>query len=817
MPIEVHCDECGSSFRVADEVAGRRGRCPRCKATILVPGSAAKVEKVAASAVEDDETGTYELAGAVNKARVRRTVTAPEPLQSAKESLKTQKTRTPHEILAAFRGEIPPIRSTWTYRLWILIVAVVMVILPMIYVGLAVAAALAVLWHATHNLVIFQNVRNARAALFLYAAPLVAGSFLVAFMFKPLFASPAKRTKRRELDPSKEPLLFAFVDGICQSVRAPVPTCIYVDCAVNASAALASGALSPRKRLELTIGLPLVAGLTLPQFAGVLAHEFGHFSQGAGMRLNTLIRSINVWFARVVYERDSWDETLDAWIEEGGYMFVIAVMTKLMVWLTRRILWVLMYVGAIVSSFLSRQQEFDADRYEARMVGAETFAATSLRLRELGLANQGAQADLGRCWQERRLPDDYPRLIVANIPQIPPPMLAMVREAALNSKTGLFDSHPCDKDRIAKAKRDNAAGIFHLQGPATDLFREFDSLSRATTYQHYRSVLGNAISKEQLVPVSDLIDTQAEAHQGSEAFDRLFLDAFSLVQPLPLNGELPRPPADPKAAKTGLIDARRTLAAAAEDNLAALGRWNEMTTKASTAAAALAMWRANGRPRPGDFDSHGRDRAEAEATIARCDASIQALHSSLEPFSNAAARRIELGLSLLELPAVQERIPDGAAIRDDARRAYPCASLLAKAVQEIPPAQRSASALARLLQKFHSGNNEKNEPLINAILRAGQTLNDDLTRFRSRLPIGIDYPFEHAREGMTIGKFILERVPDSKEIGELMDAISGASDRLFDLQKRCLGMLAVAVLEVEKALKLPPLERPEAEANAVGR
>lgn len=52
----------------------------------------------------------------------------------------------------------------------------------------------------------------------------------------------------------------------------------------------------------LTIGLPLVAGLSLQQLAGVLAHEFGHFSQGAGMRLTYIVRSINAWFLRVVYE-----------------------------------------------------------------------------------------------------------------------------------------------------------------------------------------------------------------------------------------------------------------------------------------------------------------------------------------------------------------------------------------------------------------------------------------------------------------------------------------------------------------------------------
>lgn len=67
--------------------------------------------------------------------------------------------------------------------------------------------------------------------------------------------------------------------------------------------------------LVLTIGMPLVLGLSLRQFAGVLAHEFGHFSQGAGMRLTFIIRTISVWFTRVVYERDQ--EKITEMIEQS--------------------------------------------------------------------------------------------------------------------------------------------------------------------------------------------------------------------------------------------------------------------------------------------------------------------------------------------------------------------------------------------------------------------------------------------------------------------------------------------------------------------
>ena len=101
-----------------------------------------------------------------------------------------------------------------------------------------------------------------------------------------------------ELDAASEPALFAFVNRLCRALGAPLPERVFVDLEVNASAAFHRnwwGLL--RGRLTLTIGLPLVAGVNVHQLAGILAHEFGHFSQRAGMRLIFLIVTIRNWFA----------------------------------------------------------------------------------------------------------------------------------------------------------------------------------------------------------------------------------------------------------------------------------------------------------------------------------------------------------------------------------------------------------------------------------------------------------------------------------------------------------------------------------------
>ena len=101
----------------------------------------------------------------------------------------------------------------------------------------------------------------------------------------------ARNGRAHLLSRADEPVLFEFVNHLCGIVGAPQPTQIDVTNDVNAAASFESGLLTVvALRLKLTIGLPLVAGMTLRQFTGVLAHEFGHFSQGTGMRLTYVIR-----------------------------------------------------------------------------------------------------------------------------------------------------------------------------------------------------------------------------------------------------------------------------------------------------------------------------------------------------------------------------------------------------------------------------------------------------------------------------------------------------------------------------------------------
>ena len=154
-----------------------------------------------------------------------------------------------------------------------------------------------------------------------------------------------------------------------------------------------------------------------------------------------------------------------------------------------------MQVGHGVSCFMLRQMEYDADRYECQVAGSVAFRETMLRLVELNVATSAAYAALRDSWRAQRLPDSLPQFIVGTSTDMAQEVREETGRRVAESKTGLFDTHPCDTDRIRAAEALDAPGVFRSTDAATALFRDFASLSRQVTRLSYE--------KDQALPIQD--------------------------------------------------------------------------------------------------------------------------------------------------------------------------------------------------------------------------------------------------------------------------------------------------------------------------
>lgn len=390
-----------------------------------------------------------------------------------------------------------PRSSSFFYKLALLFGALMMFLLILVYVSVIAGTSYGVWLFADHFRFLFKlsgGIYGMIIKMAFYFGVILAGAVVVIFMIKPFFLRRGERQQPLSLNPASEPLLYRFISEISECVGAPEPSRIDLTCEANAAASFRRGFFSfLGSDLVLTIGLPLVAGLSAKELAGVLAHEFGHFNQGVAMRLSYIIRSINLWFTEIVYYRDAWDEWLGDSYEESENLFTTIVfgISLLALGLSRLIIKLFMFLGHAVSCALLRQMEYNADVSEIRLAGSESFETTGFKLSLMDIVTGNAYRDMHARWLSRNeLPDSIPEIIDHYTAGVPEALQCEIKDALFLEPGGWFETHPSFAQRVKRARRLDEPGMIDLNWPARDLFENFPVVSKQASRIHYREDLG---------------------------------------------------------------------------------------------------------------------------------------------------------------------------------------------------------------------------------------------------------------------------------------------------------------------------------------
>ena len=715
------------------------------------------------------------------------------------------------EILNSLRHPIEPIQVTVGYRLAIAVVASLMVLLPVIYLGLIGLVGWGVYWHLVTNTFILTADVRGKAKLFTllgYLAPAIVGVILVAFMLKPLFAKRRARFEPQSIRRDQEPFLFDFVDALCDAVGSPRPKSILLDDEVNAAAALTSSVWNPfRNDLLLVIGLPLVAGMSLRQFGGILAHEFGHFSQGAGMRLGLVIHAINRWFGLVVYQRDSWDDQLEAWTRDSDLRYGwVLWLTCGGVWLTRKILYGLMLLGEAMSCRLSREMEFDADRHEARFAGSDNFRTTSQRLPILIAARQWAIGDLSSSYCEGRLVDDFFQLVAIRAGMISEEDRRELIEARLNAPTKWFYTHPSDAERIASAEREQAPGVFQIESPASVLFQDFAATSRAETLTFYQWQLGEAIAPKSLVPAAELVAEQQAKVEQDDAAERVLGGLYHYYCRLSFSDDL-TPSADsiPDVLAT-IINLRTHILGLAAAHGEAVNHLREQYTFDQEANLAELLLIGG--------MSVGSDVFRVPLTSHREIALVreQITSAKAEGWRSLAAMyqvftdRLRLPLQLLGVPEVAAKIPDAQSLWDESNHLIRSLITWQKHHETLLEIYDSRELIQDVSKQLEG--RDSHPTLLTCLRKATE---QGIAKLQSVQPsfASVRYPFLHVERDMSVGQYLINQMPPQGDPSAVHSALTNVMMEGFRLNTRMVGRLCAIAEKIETALGLPLGEKPQ--------
>ncbi|MGC4982150.1 M48 family metallopeptidase [Streptomyces sp. DT193] len=177
------------------------------------------------------------------------------------------------------------------------------------------------------------------------------------------------------VDPDDQPELWAQVRAAAEVAGERPPDELYLVDEVNAGVGEQSrllGLLPGRRRMIL--GLPLLAGLTVPRLRAVLAHEFGHYSHRDGRFGALTMRGRKA----VLHTVQMFQEGSTSLHQAIGGLYVGYA-----------------HMFLCTSQSVARDQEFAADRMAAEHAGRDATAETLRAMPVLAAAHlvslQGAQ------------------------------------------------------------------------------------------------------------------------------------------------------------------------------------------------------------------------------------------------------------------------------------------------------------------------------------------------------------------------------------------------------------------------------------------
>lgn len=461
--------------------------------------------------------------------------------------------------------------------------------------------------------------------------------------------------------------------------------------------------------------------------------------------------------------------------------------------------------------------EYDADRHETRVAGAAAFEATLDRLVVLGLARQGALADLQRAWNARRLADDLPALVIANVdelrtagaaagdPATSGDLVARILAESRRTKTGFFDTHPSCADRIAAARARDEAGLFRMDAPAARLFTDPAGLARAATQAYYRDDLGVDLEAAKIVPAGMLAAESAARTSAAQAVARYFQGplpvgaAFRLF----LNDDvLPAlPEVDVAAAAHRLAAARDAMLTALPDIRAALARYVAADKACDAAWATSILLDAGVSPEdcPLPRTQAGRDeaRGRAEAAAAGRETTLRSLDLACEPIR----ARLAAALRLRRLPETSAAGPS-----DGIDRRLAAFSALREARGWIGELIDRMVNLVLVLKALKEDDPPR-KSLVTAFQERAAGVREVLAGLREALG-DAPFPYDYAADAVPIGVHLVPMVPEPEDRSGIFTVARVALEREGELCMRLSAELVERAEAIEEALGLPRLAMP---------
>jgi Peptidase family M48 len=525
----------------------------------------------------------------------------------------------------------------------------------------------------------------------------------------------------------------------------------------------------------------------------VLAHELGHFTQRYAMRFGYLVRTVNLWFVRAVYDRDEWDHSLQAATNESAFGLVVGLFAQIAVAVTRGVLWVLMVVGHALSSFMTRQMERHADDWAMAIAGSDGFVSMHRRIELLGASFDEALKKVSNR-HEFRLPDDLPKYTALLAGQLSGEAQTQLHEARSQTRLRWFYTHPTYSERARRAAEANLAGAVQDDNPALALFDDFDGMSKSFTNLFYEGGLRKPVTPDMLYPVIPPTTVVPDTGCEEARIKAYFCGLGFILKPVLLEQKHGLGLGMVTNVLSNLESSRNVLRGT--DITAQREELKSVDSALLQALQAQALLHAGVRFEPTSFPALPPSTLSPDEIIQQLEARLSTLEQELEPLAEAGRTRLRAALSLVRSPHVGSRIENAQTLQDEASGLL---HVLGKVCEVFPllRALREQFAALQALLSFQS------EPGPGTAL---DSVSDSVAKLLAAIQQALgptSYPFSDVTGHVLLADYARSKDFNLNPNVRLLKDAQSYVEMLFSVYYRVLGRLVEIAEHVESQLDTP--------------
>ena len=214
------------------------------------------------------------------------------------------------------------------------------------------------------------------------AGLLVLGSLIVYYNFKFIVGIFKQYDKNGvEIVEEDYPELFQLIKETADNVGVKYPKKVFINDQINASVTYSNQiqSLIFPTRKNLTIGLGLLHAVSKNELKGIIAHEFGHFSQKS-MIIGSHAGNASRVMYDIIYSNDAVRNDVDSISQMNAFIGIISGGAIFYTKIIGKVLSLIYTQLDHHNMALSREMEFHADQIATNIVGIETMSMPLLRI-----------------------------------------------------------------------------------------------------------------------------------------------------------------------------------------------------------------------------------------------------------------------------------------------------------------------------------------------------------------------------------------------------------------------------------------------------